>query len=495
MRPGTIFAGYRILRILGKGGMGTVYLARHPRIGRDDALKLLSPVLSADPEYRARFHREAELAARLDHPNTVAVWDRGMDEGRLWIAMQYVDGSDAGDLLARHPRGVEVDTALHIIGAAARGLDAAHRAGMLHRDVKPENLLLQHTPGRPDRVYVSDFGIAKAVGETAMLTSPGIVVATLAYASPEQIEADALDHRTDVYALGCTLFELLTGTTPFTGRSGAEIMTAHLVAEVPRVSERKPGLPPALDAVFERALSKDPARRFASCGALAAAALHACHPDEFAAVPEESPVRGQRSTRRLLAAGVTAAVVLAAALVAKVTVGEKESESPSAPPSVTSAVATSTSAVTWGSYDYMAQAFPSLLPSTPFSAGYQGIRCATVDDDQESVVPADPPSAVTRLMCRGDGNPLRYLLVQCRSDRSLNVVAADRESAIQGDERWSRASGSGRIIWGTGEFDGITSGVVQLGFDDSARNFCQLYAVGGATGQQLKDEWWPQAPI
>ncbi|MFD4428195.1 protein kinase [Nocardia sp. NPDC058497] len=273
LRPGAVFAGYVIERVLGSGGMGTVYAARHPRLPRWDALKVLSDTHSASAEFRARFVREAELAARIDHPNVVAVHDRGIDDGALWIAMQYVAGTDAASMLRRglpDPR-----LALHIVTEAAAGLDAAHRAGLLHRDVKPANLMLESRTGEPDRVLVADFGIAKSGTDGTALTEAGAFLATLAYAAPELIRLDAVDHRADLYSLGCTLYELLTGRKPFPRDVAAAVVNAHLTAPPPRPTELNPHLPPAIDAVIARAMAKNPDDRYSSCGALAAAAAAA----------------------------------------------------------------------------------------------------------------------------------------------------------------------------------------------------------------------------
>ncbi|KAF0845787.1 serine/threonine-protein kinase [Nocardia caishijiensis] len=269
LRPGAVFAGYVIERVLGSGGMGTVYAARHPRLPRSDALKVLSDAHSASAEFRARFVREAELAARIDHPNVVAVHDRGIDQGALWIAMQYVAGTDAASVLrdgVPDPR-----LTLHIVAGAAAGLDAAHRAGLLHRDVKPANLMLESRVGEPERVLVADFGIAKSGTDGTALTESGVFLATLAYAAPELIRLDAVDHRADQYSLGCTLYELLTGRKPFPRETPAAVINAHLTAPPPRPTELNPHLPPAVDAVIARALAKNPDDRYASCGALAAA--------------------------------------------------------------------------------------------------------------------------------------------------------------------------------------------------------------------------------
>lgn len=168
--PGTIVRGYRIERVLGAGGMGTVYLARHPELPRWDALKVLSPQFSRDAEYRARFEREANLAAALDHPNIVSIYNRGEDDGQLWIAMQYVNGIDAAAEAERNPRSITPWRALHIVSEVGRGLDHAHRRGLLHRDVKPANFLLSMGDNGEERVLLTDFGVAKSTEDANELT-------------------------------------------------------------------------------------------------------------------------------------------------------------------------------------------------------------------------------------------------------------------------------------------------------------------------------------
>ncbi|MFD5180561.1 protein kinase [Nocardia sp. NPDC058379] len=258
---GTVFAGYTIDRQLGRGGMGSVYLARHPRLPRWTALKLLNQELYSDKEIRARFEREADLVAQLDHPNIVTVFDRGVEGDQLWISMQYIDGVDASTL---DPRSLPPDRAVQIIGETAAALDYAHRAGVLHRDVKPANILLARSNSQ-ERVYLTDFGIARLRDDSGHLTETGSFTATLAYAAPEQLTGVPLDHRADQYSLACTLYSLLTGTAPYEAPSPAAVITGHLQAPPPPVSPRRAGLPPVLDAVMARALAKRPADRFSSC--------------------------------------------------------------------------------------------------------------------------------------------------------------------------------------------------------------------------------------
>lgn len=272
--PGQVFAGYTIESVLGTGGMGSVYLAKHPRLPRKDALKLLSSALSTDESFRIRFEREADLAARLIHRNIVAVYDRGSSDGQLWIAMQHVAGSDAAHAARAKDGAMTPERVVHIIGEVGAGLDFAHRNGLLHRDVKPANILLAppDDPDDPETVLLTDFGIAKPIDEVQHLTGTGNMLATLAYASPEQIEAKHIDRRVDIYALGCVLYELLTGSVPFPEESPFATMSAHLKKDPPKPSEVVAGLPIGFDAVVAKAMAKNRDDRYNTCRELTTAA-------------------------------------------------------------------------------------------------------------------------------------------------------------------------------------------------------------------------------
>jgi len=271
LQSGAIFAGYRIIRPLGSGGMGEVYLAAHPRLPRRDAVKILPPDVSADPEFRERFHREADLAATLFHPNVVGVHDRGEADGQLWIAMDFVDGPDAAALIRRrYPAGMPREEALATLAAIASALDHAHSRGLLHRDVKPANILTTDGPADQRRILLADFGIARSLTEISGLTATNMAIGTVSYAAPEQLTDDPLDGRADQYSLAATAFHLLTGSPPYPHSCPAVTIGRHLRSEPPSIGAARPDLAD-WDAPLRVALAKDPGQRFATCRQFVAA--------------------------------------------------------------------------------------------------------------------------------------------------------------------------------------------------------------------------------
>lgn len=265
LNNGEVFAGYVIQQLLGTGGMGEVYLAQHPRLPRQDALKVLSSAATTDEEFRARFNREAELAATLWHPHIVGVLDRGEFNGRLWISMDYVDGTDAGRLIReRYPAGMPERDVGEIVTAVADALDFGHERRLLHRDVKPENILVTASDGHRRRVLLTDFGIARRIDDVSNLTDDNVAVGTISYIAPEQLLNKPLDGRADQYALAATAFHLLTGAPPFEDSNRAVVISHHLGTPPPRISEQRPDLA-HLDGVLARALAKDPSERYPSC--------------------------------------------------------------------------------------------------------------------------------------------------------------------------------------------------------------------------------------
>ncbi len=272
-RVGTELAGYRIESLLGWGGMSVVYLAEDLRLKRKVALKLLAAALAEDESFRDRFLRESELAAAIDHPNIVPIYEAGTSEDILFIAMRYVEGRDLKERL-QHGRLDPAD-AVGILAQVASALDTAHARGLVHRDVKPSNVLLD-TGARPDgsdHAYLADFGLTKRVSEETGVAEDGQLLGTIDYVAPEQIAGEEVDGRADVYSLGCVLYECLVGQPPFRGDSDLAVVFAHLEAEAPAPSAHRPELPTALDAVIARALAKDPEQRYPSCRELTRAAL------------------------------------------------------------------------------------------------------------------------------------------------------------------------------------------------------------------------------
>jgi YVTN family beta-propeller protein len=269
LRRGAELAGYRIEAVLGRGGMGVVYLAEQVRLKRRVALKLLAPELVADERFRERFLRESELAASLDHPNVLPVFDAGEAEGRLYIAMRYVEGSDLASLLAQEGR-LEPERAVAIAAAVAAGLDAAHARGLVHRDVKPANVLLSSD----GHVYLADFGLTRSAGEGSPQEQPHLS-GTLEYVAPEQIDGESPEPAADIYALGGVLYHCLAGEPPFAKDSQMALLWAHFHEPAPSLYERHPELPQAIDPVIARALAKEPGERYQSGGELAAAAAGA----------------------------------------------------------------------------------------------------------------------------------------------------------------------------------------------------------------------------
>ncbi|MEV6361117.1 serine/threonine-protein kinase [Nocardia asteroides] len=414
---GDVFAGYTIEKVLGRGGIGTVYLARHPRLPRSIAIKVLNPEQFSDTEIRARFEREADLVAGLEHPNIVPVYDRGVDAGQLWIAMRHINGGDAAAL----PQPVDPVRAVHIISETAQALDFAHSRGVLHRDVKPANILLEPIDHGRERVHLTDFGIARLGGDNATtLTRPGTFMATLAFASPEQLTGITVDGRSDQYSLACTLFRLLTGTAPFDATNSAVVIQRHLQVSPPPVSSVRADLPQALDIVLATAMAKRPQDRYPNCAAFAAAAAAAVNgpaaipsaPDNQVAarsattrlyhspgrvgvgagqssmpaaafapppLPSHPPRPPARSTsRRKVAVLVGVAVV---ALVVSISIGvtlTSREQDPAA------AASTPTTTAMWlpASEASLYQAFPAMVPTdTETGTGYGGGNCHSWSDD------------------------------------------------------------------------------------------------------------------
>src|SRR5688572_26806426 len=269
-QPGTEIAGYRIESMIGRGGMAVVYRAEDTRLGRKVALKLLTPQLADSEQFRQRFIRESRLAASLDHPNIVPIYEAGEADGQLFIAMRYVIGADLKGVLAEQGGQLPLAWTLRLFGQIGNALDSAHRAGLVHRDVKPGNILVtadeRSRSPRGDHVYLTDFGLTKRTAElSGGLTGTGHFLGTVDYVSPEQIQGRPVGSGTDIYALGCVLYECLTGQLPFRRDDDAALLWAHLVEAPAPINGIRPEVPAAVDAVVTRAMAKDPADRYGSC--------------------------------------------------------------------------------------------------------------------------------------------------------------------------------------------------------------------------------------
>ncbi|WP_433196931.1 protein kinase domain-containing protein [Nocardia sp. CA-107356] len=319
LRPGQVFAGYSIVRPLGSGGMGAVYLAEDPALPRQVALKVLAENLGANHRYRSIFRREADLVCRLDHPNVVSVYNRGEQGAALWMAMQYVDGTDAGELMHKEPTGLEPNRAARIVCEAAKGLHHAHEQHLLHRDVKPSNILVADGDDG-ERVLVADFGLARTIEDAATVTETGWRACTPAFAAPEVLAGRAVDRRADIYSLGATLSALLTGSNP-NGRAptpgGTETVRDNPAFAPTRV---RLDVPPALDEVIARAMAVDPERRYRTCLDFARAVEVAISdtepwPRRWGMTLRGRPPRLRRAVVTGIAAVVVAVVALAVWLV------------------------------------------------------------------------------------------------------------------------------------------------------------------------------------
>jgi serine/threonine protein kinase len=306
VNAGDDFGPYTIESVLGRGGMGTVYLTTHARLGRKVALKVISSELAGDPEFRARFLRESELAASLDHPHVIPIYDADEVDGVLYLAMRYVDGPSLLALIRERGALPRAD-ALRIAEQIGGALDAAHAAELIHRDLKPANILLAD-----GHAYLCDFGLAKRTSSEAM-TQAGSFVGTVDYCSPEQIRGEPLDGRADVYSFGCVLYHCLVGEAPYARGSEIAVLQAHL-------NEPPPQLAPELDGVFARAMAKDREARYATAGAFAADLRNAVAGDAPATV-RAPMVRSRRRRRGVLVAALALLLALGATAVALLTTG------------------------------------------------------------------------------------------------------------------------------------------------------------------------------
>ena len=295
LRKGSTIGNYRIEEQIGKGGMGVVYAATHLGLDRRVALKLIAEDFSEDEGFRERFRREPRVAASIDHDNVVPVFDAGEAEGQLYVAMRLIEGSDLGTIL-KQERKLDPERAASIVAQVADALEAAHARGLVHRDVKPANVLIEQRDGH-DHAYLTDFGITKAGGGSIGLTRTGDWVGTADYVAPEQIEGGSIDQRTDIYALGAVLYHALSGEAPYASESEVAKIYAHLSKPVPPISEKRKDVSPELEATIRRAMAKKPGERYEAAGEFGREALSAARGDD----------KLSRATRKLVGAAPAAA--------------------------------------------------------------------------------------------------------------------------------------------------------------------------------------------
>ena len=295
---GSTFAGYSIEGVLGRGGMGVVYVAEQPELGRKVAIKVIAPALASDPDYLRRFKHESRLAAAIEHPNAIPIYEAGVAEGEIpYLVMRYVDGVDLATLIRREGR-LDGGRAARIVEQVSGALDEAHGRGLVHRDVKPGNVIVERRRGS-EQAYLTDFGLTKQMDATSGVTATGRWVGTIDYAAPEQIKGKQVDARSDVYSLGCVMFVALTGQLPFEREADVAKLYAHINDPPPAPSTCAPGVAPELDPVVARALAKDPEERFPSAGDLGRAALAAVsgsaigEPERSVATGEAAPAPPQ----------------------------------------------------------------------------------------------------------------------------------------------------------------------------------------------------------
>jgi serine/threonine-protein kinase len=396
---GRELAGYRLEAVLGRGGMGVVYIAQDLALERRVALKLLAPELTEDERFRERFHRESRLAASIDHPNVVPIYEAGEAGGVLYIAMRYVEGTDLRTLL-KTEGALEPARAITLLAQVAEALDAAHARGLVHRDVKPSNVLVAAVGGR-EHAYLADFGLT-----VSGTTRASLLAGSPDYVAPEQIAEGAVDARSDIYSLGCVLFECLTGAVPFLRGSDFEVLYAQLSEEPPALSEQRPELPGELDRVLGRALAKDPDERFGTAGELVDSARAAL------------PIRGRG--RRRLAVGLAAAVV-AVATAAGVWLLVQDEAPPHSP----------TLDVARGAIQRIDPVSGKLVATYELAAPVEDLAAGprnvwAIDTDRGILVRIDPGAGVREI----PNGPARALAALAATDFAIGLAAEDGQGVV-----------------------------------------------------------------
>jgi YVTN family beta-propeller protein len=436
LRRGSEIAGYRIEALLGRGGMGVVYLAEDLALGRKVALKLLAPELAEDERFRTRFLVESRLAASIDHSHIVPIYEAGEADGRLFIAMRYVEGTDLATILAVESP-MAPDRALSIVEQVADALDAAHQRDLVHRDVKPANILVTTEGGR-EHCYLGDFGLSRQVVGDAGPAEHAQLSGTPDYVAPEQIRKGPLNPAVDVYSLGCVLFECLTGQKPFSGESPLAVLFAHVAEDPPQASVLNPSLPPGIDDVFARALAKTPEERQASCRELVEDARAEL------GLPGETGLAAFISRRAPLILALSGLLVVGVAVLAFFLVrGE-----PSTPPPLQVDSLARIDPQT----NELAATVPIGSSPTGVAAGERWVWAANFDDETVSQIDSETNSVARTIVV--DGSPLAVAVgegaVWVTSTREGDTVLT-KIDPVSGAVRRERELGTGLALVGVGE--------------------------------------------
>jgi YVTN family beta-propeller protein len=439
---GSQLAGYRIEALIGRGGMGAVYRAEETELGRNVALKVIASELAEDARFRERFLRESRIAASLDHPHIVPIFNAGDDDGVLFLAMRYVDGTDLAKLVADEG-ALEPQRAIAILEQVAEALDAAHEKGLVHRDVKPSNVLIASAAGK-EHAYLADFGLTKRTASLSGVTAPGDVVGTLDYVAPEQITGNEVDARSDSYSLGCVLYECLTGTAPFPRATDVALLWAHVHEEPPRASELRPELPKTIDGVLTRALAKDPGRRYKTCGELVSASRSAL------GLIETRPATRSRLPWAIAATAAFAAVAVVAGLLFTRGSGG------------ISSVAPNSVGVIDAKTNKLVDQVPVGVNPVAIAAGASGVWAANVGDHTISRIDPTNTSARPRTITVSDypsdialgggtvwvalGSPAEVVRINTSENRAASPISALGNGATCGSPFASAAVGGG-FVW------------------------------------------------
>ncbi|MEC3953765.1 serine/threonine-protein kinase [Nocardia sp. CDC153] len=462
------FAEYRIERRLGSTAMGTTALARHTRLDRLDDLTVLLPRYSGDDAFRDHFLATAELAARQRHPNLAVVRDAGVDNGLLWLASEHVDGVNVAEIIRLG--GLDPARAVRIVAEVAKALDELHDNGLRHGDLNPADVIVAERPGEPDRVVLTGYGLPRPAPGPDEAAAP-------TYPTPEQTAGLPGERRSEVYALGCLLSEMLTGVRPDPARPMPP-------------SSQNPWLPAKLDAVVARATAPRPEDRYPDCAALADAAIDAVGPASLAP-------RRPRS-RRVRWLTVAAVVIITAAVgISAWAIPVRHTAAPATPKPtpVASTRSPELKAALWGAYAYVADAFPNLLPVSADGVGYQELyNCHAVDSKHNDVSLYDQ-AAQGQLWCWGNRNPVWSVFVTCNADRSP-ILPQPWTYRTEGEERWTRPTGTGYLRWGSYESNaGTQMAALDVYFDNPQESFCWWRVQAQGSASYLHTLWWPGVSV